>query len=134
MVKKVETHNPVVGKVVHFPDYWRHRKALCILLGDGPGAEGELVRVVGFPGRKGGFTVAYVKSWVPEQGNARRAYEYLADIFGQPLRAVEIVSEEGIGFHRRLLSEGVLSSITVERPGYDPDTGELLSIPSVPTL
>ncbi len=133
MVKRTEEHDAIVGKVVQFQDYWRQRKAQCLLLGTGPGPEGELVRVVGFPGRKSGFTVAYVRSWVPEEGHARRAYLYLLERFGQPLKAVEVVSETGIAFHRKLLAQGILSSIHVEVPGYDPETGEPDPQPTEPS-
>ncbi|MCS4090060.1 hypothetical protein [Rhizobium sp. BK176] len=123
-MKRTRLEDTEVGHAVLFPDYWRGKKAICVLVGTGGGPEGESVRIVGTPHRKGGFTVSYVRSYEGESGNARRAYEFLARHFGQPLKATEITSEEGVGFHRHLLLEGVLAAISVERQGYDPETGE----------
>lgn len=112
-----------VGRVVQFTDTWRGRRATCLLLGEGLGPEGESVRIVGFPQPGEGFTVAYVKSYSPGLGNGRLAYRYLTELFGAPLDVIEIGSEDGIGFHRHLLDDGLVASISVDRPGYDQRTG-----------
>jgi hypothetical protein len=131
-MKRTRLEDTEVGHAVIFADYWRGKKAVCVLVGTGSGPEGESVRIVGIPHRKGGFTVSYVHSYEGERGNARRAYEFLARHFGQPLKATEITSEEGVVFHRHLLNEGVLTAISVERQGYDPETGEPEGV--VPTV
>ncbi|MBY3432985.1 hypothetical protein HFN89_02175 [Rhizobium laguerreae] len=123
-MKRTRLEDAEIGQAVLFGDYWRGKKATCVLVGEGSGPEGESVRIVGTPLRKGGFLVAYVHSYEKEKGNARRAYEFLARHFGRPLKATEITSDAGIGFHRHLLQEGVLASISVDRQGYDPETGE----------
>lgn len=128
-MKRTKLVDDGIGHAVMFDDWWNDKRALCLLVGTGSGPEGECVRIVGHPVRKGGFTVSYVRSYNEGHGNAKRAYQFLVRHFGSPLKAVEIVSEDGIGFHRRLLEEGVLASIKVERQGYDARTGEPIDQP-----
>ncbi|MDW9478608.1 hypothetical protein GOB57_07815 [Sinorhizobium meliloti] len=123
MVRK-RIEDDVVGKVYMFADSWRCKRAVCLLIGSGPGSEGEAVRIVGRPLRSGGFEVSYIRSYEPGVGHARRAYEFLGRHYGMPLNVREIVSEEGIGLHRHLLAEGVIAGIDVEREGFDRRTGE----------
>ncbi|MNW04648.1 hypothetical protein D3C71_2007650 [compost metagenome] len=77
--------------------------------------------------------MSYVRSYDEGNGNAKRAYQFLARHFGSPLIAVEVVSEEGVGFHRHLLEEGILASINVDRKGFDPKTGKPIGKPSPAT-
>lgn len=106
--------DPIVGTVRTFRDSWRGRKALCILIGIGSGPEGESVRIVGNPVRGGGFTVSYVKSYDPGRGHARAAYEYLVMTFGGGIRAKEVRSDEGIGFHRAMAERGIVTSLEID--------------------
>lgn len=131
-MKRTILKDDEIGHAVVFSDWWNGKKALCLLVGTGSGPEGECVRIVGNPIRSGGFTVSYVRSYDAGSGNAKRAYQFIARHFGSPLKAIEIASEEGVGFHRHLLQEGILASIKVDRQGYDPQTGETLEQPSVP--
>jgi hypothetical protein len=130
-MKRTRLEDGVIGHAVVFDDWWNKKKALCLLVGSGSGPEGESVRIVGNPIRNGGFTVSYVRSYDEGSGNAKGAYQFLSRHFGSPLKAVEIVSEDGIGFHRRLLEQGILASIEVDRNGYDPQTGQFLETPSL---
>lgn len=109
--------DPIVGTVRTFRDSWRGRKALCVLIGDGGGPEGESVRIVGNPVRGGGFTVSYVKSYDPGHGHARAAYEYLIMTFGGGIRAKEVRSDEGIGFHRHMAEQGIVTSLEIDVSG-----------------
>jgi hypothetical protein len=106
--------DPIVGTVRTFQDSWRGRKALCVLVGDGSGPQGESVRIVGNPVRGGGFTVSYVKSYDPGRGHARAAYEYLVRTFGGGIRAKEVRSDEGIGFHRAMAERGIVTSMEID--------------------
>jgi hypothetical protein len=108
------TEDPVVGTVRTFQDSWRGRKALCMLVGDGDGPQGESVRIVGNPVRSGGFTVSYVKSYDPGHGHARAAYEYLVRTYGGGIRAKEVRSREGIGFHRAMAECGLVTSMEID--------------------
>lgn len=129
-MKRTTLKDDEIGHAVVFDDWWNEKRALCLLVGSGSGPEGECVRIVGKPIRNGGFTVSYVRSYDEGNGNAKRGYQFLARHFGSPLMAIEIVSEDGVGFHRRLLEEGILASIDVDRKGYDRRTGEPLEHPS----
>jgi hypothetical protein len=130
--KRTSTIDPVVGPVVSFPDFWRGRKATCLLIGEGEGPEGESVRVVGHAKKGQGFTVCYVHSYDQDIGNGERAYRYLLRAFGAPLDAVEVTSEAGIAFNRKMVASGVLSSMVVDLPGRDRSTGERLDPPAAP--
>lgn len=107
-------NDPIVGVVRSFRDSWRNRPAMCHLVGEGSGPQQESVRIVGKPVRGGGFTAFYVISYDCGQGNARRAYEYLAKIYQGPVRAKEVRSEEGIGFHRAMMEAGIVSEMDVD--------------------
>jgi hypothetical protein len=131
-MKRTTLEDNGIGKVILFADWWRNKKAHCLLVGTGSGPEGESVRIVGNPIRNGGFTVSYVRSYDEGNGNARRAYEFLARHFGYPIKVVEVVSEKGIGFHRHLMEESVISSMKVELEGYDPQTDERLTAHRTP--
>lgn len=131
-MRRLQTDDHSVGSVIEFRDQWCGRTAMCLLIGSGSGPEGESVRIVGRPIRGSGFTVHYVRSYEGGIGNARRAYEYLVIRFGHPLSAVEIVSQEGIGFHKHLLAEGILSAIKVELDGYEPSTGDKIEVKNAP--
>jgi hypothetical protein len=89
-------------------------------MGDGPGPEGESVRIVGRPRRNGGFTVCYVRSYEPGRGNARMAYEYLSRHFGGEIHAVEVRSEEGVAFHRRMIDLGIVAHADFDLPDDPP--------------
>lgn len=104
----------VVGTVRRFRDSWRHRPALCLLIGEGSGPQGESVRIVGNPVRSGGFTVSYVKSYDPGLGHARAAYEYLVRAYAGGIRAKEVRSEDGIGFHRAMAERGIVTSMEID--------------------
>jgi hypothetical protein len=108
------SEDDIVGAVRKFRDSWRGRPALCLLIGEGGGPQGESVRIVGNPVRGGGFTVSYVKSYDPGCGHARAAYEYLCRTYGGGIRAKEVRSDEGIGFHRAMAERGIVSSMEVD--------------------
>lgn len=110
------TEDDIVGTVRKFRDSWRGRPALCLLVGEGGGPQGESVRVVGNPVRGGGgFTVSYVRSYEPGHGNAARVYEYLSRTYGG-VHAKEVRSAEGLGFHRTMAERGIVTSMEVEVP------------------
>ncbi|NTF17532.1 hypothetical protein G6L37_03915 [Agrobacterium rubi] len=109
-----EVEDPVVGKVRTFRDTWRGRAALCLLVGEGSGPQDEAVRIVGKPVRGGGFTVNWVISYDPGSGNARRAYEFLVREYGGDIRAMEVRSETGIGFHQAMKDLGLVSVIEID--------------------
>lgn len=114
------TEDPVVGTVRTFKDSWRGRKALCILIGDGDGPEGERVRLVGNPIRGGGFAVSYIHSYDECRGDAARSYEYLARTYGGGIRALEVTSPEGLGFNMKMQERGIVTSIEVAIDGLEP--------------
>jgi len=81
-----------------FPDGWNKTQG-------GP-RHGEAVVVVGFDRHDAGFEVAYVRSYAPGGGRARRAYEWLKAQHGR-LTASEVV-DTGMAFHERMLAAGLL--------------------------
>lgn len=93
-----------------FADEWRGKPALCFLFGEGPGPDGEAVRIVG-RSTKSGLCIYYAHSYEKLQGNAARAYRFLKERFGR-LEAREVRSEEGKAFHRRMLDLGVIADFT----------------------
>lgn len=113
------TTDPVVGKVVFFRDYWRNKPATCVLVGEGSGPQGESVRIVGKPVRGGGFAVNWIISYDREQGNARKAYEFLVREYDGEIVAREVRSEEGLAFHLAMKARGLVSEIESELPQED---------------
>lgn len=112
------TSSTILNKQHSFSDSWRGKKAICHLIGEGDGPQGEAVRMVGFPGKGGapGFTLAYIRCYHPGQGHGRVAYAWLNDMYG-PVKGIEVVSEAGIGFNRQMIREGLLLSFAYEQEG-----------------
>jgi hypothetical protein len=114
---------------LRFADHWRHRKAECLLFGEGPGPEGEMVRVVGRAAR-GRFTVFYIRCYEQGAGHGEAVYRWLKQQYSQ-LHAMEIVST-GFGFQRRMAEKGVLDlglceadcEVGVLRPGRENRTNQ----------
>jgi hypothetical protein len=116
--RRIVTVDPEVGQVVEFIDSWNGRRASCLLVGEGPGPEGESVRLVGYERGAGGFAICYVRSYEPGSGNAAAAYRYLLRERGE-LVGLDVATEEGLGFNRRMLEAGVLSRMQVTIPGRE---------------
>jgi hypothetical protein len=118
----VVTEDSIVGTVRTFRDGWNSRKALCILIGNGSGPQGESVRLVGNPVRGGGFAVSYIHSYDPGRGDAAAAYEYLARAFGGGIRALDVTSPEGLAFNMEMKARGIVTTIDVGIEGLEPAT------------
>lgn len=96
------------------PTSWRGKRARQYLFpfpegwdkAQGGPRHGEAVVVVGFDRHDAGFEVAYVRSYAPGGGHARRAYEWLKARHGR-LTASEVV-DTGMAFHERMLAAGLL--------------------------
>lgn len=114
--------DPIVGTVRTFIDGWNGRKALCILIGEGSGPEGESVRLVGNPVRGGGFAVNRVHSYDEGRGDAAQSYEYLVRTFGEGIRALDVTSPEGLAFNMKMQARGIVTSIEVGIDGLEPAT------------
>jgi hypothetical protein len=108
-----EFDHPSLGRSKRFVDSWRGHKAICFLFGEGPGPEGELVRLIGTPSRQTGFDVYLVKSYVPRMGHAKAAYEFIFDTYGA-ITAREITSSEGLALNLSMQKLGLVVSLDVE--------------------
>lgn len=112
------------GRVRRFNDYWRNDKAVCFLFGDGPGSEGELVRLVGKPKRGvEGFNVFYVRSYEPRQGHAAKAYDFLFETYGV-IDAMEITSPAGLALNEAMKKAGIVDKLQIEKSAYAPAAEE----------
>lgn len=97
------------------PTSWRGKRARQYLFPfphgwdkeQGGPRHGEAVAVVGFDRHGAGFEVAYIRSYAPGEGHARRAYEWLKSQHGR-LTATEVV-DTGHAFHEHMLATGLLS-------------------------
>lgn len=97
------------------PASWRGKRARQYLFPfphgwdkeQGGPRHGEAVAVVGFDRHGAGFEVAYIRSYAPGEGHARRAYEWLKSQHGR-LTATEVV-DTGHAFHEHMLATGLLS-------------------------
>ena len=76
-------------------------------MGNGPGPDREMVRIVGIE-RPHGIDVLMVRSYEPGRGHARAAYAALASAFGR-VNARDVV-ETGIAFHAKMVQEGAIKS------------------------
>lgn len=117
------------GRVRRSNDFWRNAKAVCFLFGDGPGPEGELVRLVGIPKRGGnGFKVYYIKSYEPRQGHAAKAYDFIFETYGK-IDAMEITSPAGLALNQSMKIAGLVGTMDIETSAYGEvaDKQELLS-------
>lgn len=108
------------GRVRRFNDYWRGVKSVCFLFGDGPGPEGELVRLVGKPKRGGaGFEIHYIRSYEPRQGHAAKAYEFIFETYGN-IAAREITSPAGLALNETMKKAGFVTTMEIESSAYGP--------------
>lgn len=82
-----------------FPEGWNRDRG-------GP-RHGEAVVVVGFDRHDDGFEVAYIRSYAPTAGHARRAYEWLKAEHGR-LTATDVV-DTGHAFHEHMLDIGLIA-------------------------
>lgn len=119
----------VVGRVVIFQDYWRYKRALCLLIGTGSGPERESVRIVGRPKPGGGFVLNYIHSYDPNQGNGAKAYAFLRRKYGGMIEVREITSQAGLAFNMAMRTRGMVSKMEVDIPNHTADS-ELASGPS----
>jgi hypothetical protein len=112
---KVEEFNDRrFGRVRRFNDHWRGVKSVCFLFGDGPGPEGELVRIVGKPKRGGdGFQIHYVRSYEPRQGHAANAYAFIAETYGM-IDAMEITTPAGLALNETMKKAGLVATLEIE--------------------
>jgi hypothetical protein len=119
-LKVEEFHDCRFGRVRRFNDYWRDAKAVCFLFGDGPGPEGELVRLVGKPKRGGeGFKIFYVRSYEPRQGYAAKAYGFIFETYGM-IDAIEIASPAGLALNEAMKKAGLVDKLEIEKSAYGP--------------
>lgn len=108
------------GRVRRFNDSWRHVKAVCFLFGEGPGPEGELVRLVGKPKRGGeGFEIHYIRSYELRQGHAARAYAFIFETYGM-IDAMEIVSPDGLALNEAMKKSGLVDKLQTKSSAYAP--------------
>jgi hypothetical protein len=108
------------GRVRRFNDYWCDAKAVCFLFGDGPGPEGELVRLVGKPKRGGeGFKIHYVRSYEPRQGHASKGYDFIFETYGV-IDAMEITSPAGLALNEAMKKAGLVDKLQIEKSAYGP--------------
>ena len=126
---KVEEFNDRrFGRVRRFNDYWRGLKSVCFLFGDGPGPEGELVRLVGKPKRGGaGFEIHYIRSYDPRQGHAAKAYAFIFETYGT-IAAMEITLPAGLALNETMQKAGLVATMEIEASAYSPATEERPSL------